>query len=272
MQALTFIKFGGSIITDKRTQESANLPVIQRLASEIATACAARPDQRILIGHGSGSFGHHYAARYGVHRGLGSSADWIGFALTARAARKLHGIVIDALLAAGIPALSLQPAAALSSAAGHISQWQTDSIAHALAHRLVPVIHGDVSFDSTQGSAIISTEALFTHLALQTEMQPARIILIGETAVYTADPFIDTSAQLIPLITAENIGQVLDYTGQSHGVDVTGGMRSKIELMWHLVDSLPGLEITLAGSAPGLLAHALLGEAADNLTRIRKAE
>lgn len=267
---LTFVKFGGSVITDKNGQEVANLPMIARLTSELGTARNACPNQKIVLGHGSGSFGHIYAARYGVHRGLPADADWIGFALTSRAARRLHGILIDALLAARIPAFSLQPSASLQSRGGLLTHWDTEAIAHALEHSLVPVIHGDVAFDTTQRSAIISTEALFAHLALHTPIKPSCIILVGETAVYTADPFIDPTAEPIPLITCANIDAVLNRAVGSRAVDVTGGMHSKIALMWQLVESLPGLEIYIIGAEAGLLARTLMGEATGKGTLIRK--
>jgi isopentenyl phosphate kinase len=266
---LTFIKLGGSTITHKSIQEAANLDVISRLAGELHAARAAQPEQRIILGHGSGSFGHHYAARYGVHQGLADDADWTGFALTAHAARRLNQILVDALLVARVPALALQPSASLQSAAGELTHWQTETISRALAHNLVPIIHGDVAFDSTQGSAIISTEALFAYLALQTELQPARIILVGETAVYTADPFMEPTAERIPLITSANIGQIVSQAAGSRAVDVTGGMQSKIAAMWKLVEALPHLEIHLIDSEAGLLTRALLGEAENDGTHIR---
>ncbi|MEI8166629.1 MAG: uridylate kinase, partial [Chloroflexales bacterium] len=58
----TFIKLGGSVITNKSGQEAPDLPLIARLAAEIAAARAARPTLAVVLGHGSGSFGHHYAA------------------------------------------------------------------------------------------------------------------------------------------------------------------------------------------------------------------
>jgi isopentenyl phosphate kinase len=254
---LTFVKFGGSIITDKRGQEAPDLAMISQLTREMSAARTSQAGHSFVLGHGSGSFGHVYAARYGIHRGLSANDDWMGFALTARAARRLHGIIIDALLAAGIPALSLQPSASLHSRAGELVHWHTDSLAHALHSRLVPVIHGDVAFDTEQGSAIISTEALFVQLALHTPLRPNRIVLVGETAVYTADPHRNPSARLIPLITDDNIETVLDYTGDSRAVDVTGGMRSKLALTWQLVQSLPGLEVFIIGPDPGLLMYVL---------------
>ncbi len=265
----TFVKLGGSVITDKAGREAADMPLIARLAAELAAALSTRPALRLILGHGSGSFGHHYAARYGVHRGLPPGSDYTGFALTAAAALRLNRIVVDALLEAGVPALSLQPSAALQAAGGQIASWATGTIAQALSRGLVPVIHGDVAFDADQGSAIISTEALLAYLALETELRPARVVLVGEDAVYSADPRTNPAAQRVPLITAANLDTVLHGAGGSHAVDVTGGMRSKLELMWRLVTAIPELEVRLIGPAPGNLAAVLRGEPLDIGTTIR---
>ncbi len=267
---IVFIKFGGSVITNKRGKETADLTMIGRLARELADAWQAQPEMRLIIGHGSGSFGHVYAARYGIHRGLNDQNDWMGFALTSRAVRRLHGIIIDALLASNIPALSLQPLSSLRSEAGEPVWWHIDSIQQALEHRLVPVIHGDVAFDSAQGSATISTEALFAYLAQQTPLQPRRIILVGETAVYTADPNTQPDAALIPLITQANITEVLNQAGDSHGVDVTGGMYSKVALMWQLINDVPELEVSIIDARPGLLTGALRGDTNAEGTWLRR--
>ncbi|WP_129628197.1 isopentenyl phosphate kinase [Candidatus Oscillochloris fontis] len=259
----TFIKLGGSVITDKTGREAADLPLITRLATEIAQARAANPALRLIISHGSGSFGHHYAAKYGVHRGLTPTDDWMGFALTAGAALRLNRIVVDALLEAGLPALQLQPSAALVSAAGQISAWDTRNLALALSYGLCPVIHGDVAFDTTQASAIISTEQLLVYLATASDLRPSRIILVGEDAVYTADPCIDLNAERIPRIDATNIAEVLDSAAGSHAIDVTGGMRSKLDLMWRLIQTVPGLQVRLIGPQPGVLAAAFADASLD---------
>lgn len=243
--------------------------VITRLAAELRDYRATHPDHGIIIGHGSGSFGHHYAARYHIHRGLAPTDNWLGFALTSGAALRLNRLVVDALLDAGVPALALQPSATLQCVGGSITAWHTEHIQHALHHRLVPVIHGDVAFDTVQGCAIVSTETLFTYLMQHSTLAPTRLILVGENAVYTADPRGDPNAQPIPLITRANIDNVLDCTGGSHAVDVTGGMRTKIELMWQLVQQSPGLEIVLVGAEPGEFASALAGKATTSGTRMR---
>lgn len=267
----TFVKLGGSVITRKAGREAAELDVIRRLAAEVAAARAAAPGRALLLSHGSGSFGHAYAAQYGVHRGVPAGGSYAGFAATAAAALRLNRIVVDALLEAGVPALALQPSASLLSRAGQIERWDTGAVGLALARGLVPVVHGDVAFDAAQGSAIISTEAMLAHLALATELRPGRIVLVGERAVFTADPHRDPAAERIPLITAANLEAVLAGAGGSHAADVTGGMRSKLELMWRLISAVPGLEVRLIGPEPGLLRAVLAGEPVDAGTTIRAA-
>lgn len=256
-----FVKLGGSVITDKTGQEAPDLALIRQLAAEIQAARAAQPDLTIILGHGSGSFGHPYAARYHIHQGLAPDEDWMGFALTSGAALRLNRIVVDALLATGVPALALQPSATLRSQNGRLATWDTRTIAQALERRLVPVVHGDVAFDERQGSAIISTEQLLLQLVRQPELCPERIILVGESGVYTADPRANPAAQRIPYIGRDNIADVLAGTGGSHGADVTGGMRGKIELLWSMIEAQPGLSGQLIGPSAGLLQRALQGQA-----------
>ena len=259
---LAFVKFGGSVITDKTGQEAPDLPLIRRLAAEVRAALDAAPvAYRLIIGHGSGSFGHSYARRYGIHTGMEPNADWMGFAQTAAAALRLNRIVVDELLAAGVPAIAFQPSATLRSRDGQLEAWDTATVVQALERRLVPIVHGDVAFDTTQGSAIISTEQLLEALGHNSALQPTRVVLVGEAGVYTADPRSNSAAQRIPRISAQNIDAVLRGAGGSHGADVTGGMRSKVELMWRLVQAIPGLQVQLIGPDPGLLAAALLGNA-----------
>jgi isopentenyl phosphate kinase len=274
MTQLTFIKFGGSAITDKHGQEAADISIIRQLASELHQARTDNPDQQYVIGHGSGSFGHYYAAKYHVHTGLQAGDDWMGYALTSGAASRLNRLVLDALLEAGVPAITVQPSAALQTASGEITHWHTETISHALAHGLVPVVHGDTAFDTVQGSSIVSTEMLLSYLALHTEHKPTKIIMVGESAVYTSDPHVEPDAQIIPLITSANIDTIL--TEQARGslaVDVTGGMQSKVQALWQLVEAIPGLEIHIIGVSldTNILYHTLSNDNETVGTRIRKA-
>ena len=127
-----------------------------------------------------------------------------------------------------------------------------------LRHGLVPLVYGDVALDEVRGCTIISTEQIFAHLA--DHLEPARIMLAGEVeGVCTADPLRDASAQLIPEISRQNFHQVEHMLAGSHGVDVTGGMLTKVRIMYTLVQERPELKVQLiSGRRAGLIKRALL--------------
>ena len=76
---LLFIKLGGSLITDKDQAESARADIIFTLLQEIRQQLQREPSLKILIGHGSGSFGHHAARKFGTRQGVSTPEDWQGF-------------------------------------------------------------------------------------------------------------------------------------------------------------------------------------------------
>ncbi|TLN00972.1 uridylate kinase, partial [bacterium] len=97
---LVFLKLGGSLITDKLTARTAHADVLARLAGEITAAISKKPGLRLVLGHGSGSFGHFAAKKHGTYDGVHSPAEWRGFAEVWKDARLLNQIVLEALLIA----------------------------------------------------------------------------------------------------------------------------------------------------------------------------
>ena len=76
---ITLLKLGGSLITDKSQAHTARPELIRRLAEEIRSAW--EPDRSpLIIGHGSGSFGHIPAKKYGTRGGVRTEEEWTGFA------------------------------------------------------------------------------------------------------------------------------------------------------------------------------------------------
>jgi len=254
MTDLIFLKLGGSLITDKHTPHTALPGVLARLAQEIAAALAAQPRLRLLVGHGSGSFGHVAARQYGTRGGVRTPAEWQGFAAVWREARALNHIVIETLAGAGLPVIALPPSAGVLAADGQVASWDLAPLRAALAAGLLPVINGDTIFDTIRGGTILSTEELFLHLAHQ--LHPRRILLAGiERGVWEDFP---TCTRLIETITPVSYAQIARSLGTSTAVDVTGGMLAKVRTMLHLAIAQPGLEIEIfSGQQPGLLTQAL---------------
>ena len=255
MAELVFLKLGGSLITDKRARETPRHEAIGRAASEIARALEAEPGLRLLMGHGSGSFGHHAAERYHVRQG--HLEDWWGYVETAAAAQRLNRLVTDALLAAGVPVVSVQPSASAWAHDGVLHSMAVEPIRTLLTRGAVPLVYGDVALDEVRGCTIVSTEQIMCYLAA--ELPPAHIIMAGEVdGVYTADPQRDPSAVRIPEISPRNYAQVEAMLSASYGVDVTGGMADKVRSLFSLVTRYPGLSARIiGGGAPGAIERAL---------------
>jgi isopentenyl phosphate kinase len=254
-----FVKLGGSLLTDKRQKEMPRQAVIQRLAQEMQRARIAQPDLRIVVGHGSGSFGHVYASTHGTRAGVVTAAQWQGFAQTADAAARLNRIVVAALLAADVPAWSIQPSVMLRCADGRVAVGPESTVAMALARGLLPVVHGDVALDTVRGGTIASTEEIFQ--VMDDALLPSRIILAGEVGgIYSADPLIDATATLIPSVSPASFAKIRSGLGGSHGVDVTGGMVAKVEQALSWIAKRPALRVLIcSGLEPDNLYHALIG-------------
>ena len=266
-----FVKLGGSVITDKQRPSTPRPDLIKRLASELKAALEVRPELRVVLGHGSGSFGHVVGARYNVRRGMADDENWWGYAATGAAAARLNRIVADTFLASGVPVLTIQPSASARCQGGRVVDMDVRPICEALRHRLVPLVHGDVAFDGEQGCTIVSTEQVFAYLAHY--VRPARIVMVGEVdGVYDDDPLVNPNALRIPRITPESFGDLESQLGSSHGVDVTGGMLAKVREMVDLVAQGYTERVHLvSGRHEGALTRVLVDAALEEGTLIESS-
>ena len=257
---LTFVKLGGSLITDKRVENSFRADAAQQVASEIQAALTANADLRLLIGHGSGSFGHVAAKQYGTMQGVHTSEQWRGFAHVATVAAELNHLMAKTLDAAGVPVWRMQPSASALAEDGVLVSMALEPIRRALDCGLVPLVYGDVSLDRVRGGTIVSTETIFFYLARH--LPVSRILLLGEVeGVY------DAAGQVIPEITPATLPEIESALGGSAGTDVTGGMETKVRDMIALVEAVPDLTIRImSGVQPGLLEATLLGQATPGTT------
>lgn len=271
MRELVFLKLGGSLITDKTKPYTVRQDKLGNLASQIARALQTRSDLFLVLGHGSGSFGHTAAKNYGTRDGTPPYSApfsskmgrgqwegyWRGFVEVWYQASTLNRYVLQALHEAGIPAMTFSPAASVWSEYGRVAKWDLSQIEYALEKGIVPVVHGDVIFDRTKGGTILSTEELFVHLAR--ELRPGRILLAGlEEGVWADFP---ARKHKVRTVTRESFDEIRQRTGKATGADVTGGMESKVRQMLELAEAIPGLTIQIfSGENPENLEKALLGE------------
>ena len=262
VRSLTFLKLGGSLITDKTRAYTPRRAVIDRLAQEVRLALNTDPRLCLLLGHGSGSYGHWAAEPYGTQEGVTTPAEWRGYAEVAAAAARLNRLVTDTFFGAGVSVVSLQPSASARCHDGTVTHLSLAPIHAALENGLVPLVYGDVAIDDVRGGTIASTEDLFVYLT--GAFNPTRILLMSQVP-----GVLDTRGRVIPSITPATYTQWREVLSGSDAVDVTGGMLDKVARMVELVQAHPRTHVRiLTGTEHGLLTRALLSDDLDTGTLI----
>lgn len=246
---ITLIKLGGSIITDKNTPYKARINTIRRLAQEIK-----KSESSIIVAHGSGSFAHTSAKKYGG--GKGYKSKW-GIAKVARDAMEINRIVMDILIDRGLPAVSLRPGSMIMADIGKTKKHCFEIVGEVLNQGLIPVVYGDVIWDKKWETTIYSGEKTLNEIGLYLKkkgFKTNKIIQVGKTnGVY------DDQGKTIPSINKKNWKQIKKFVFKNKKTDVTGGMEHKIENALEMADL--GIKTFLInGSIIGELSKALLGK------------
>lgn len=254
---IIFLKLGGSLITDKDTPYTPRIDKLNELALEIKTALDSNPGLLLILGHGSGSFGHTAAKKHGTRNGVQTNEQWRGFAEVKFQAAELTRHVIESLMNAGLPAISIHPSSSMVSDNRKVIHHNIVVLRKALDVHLLPVVHGDVAFDESLGGTILSTEDVFAFLAEQ--FSPTRILLAGIEAGVWAD--FPARTKLVKQIQLSDYEKMRAGIVGSASTDVTGGMKAKVEEMLELVRKNKGLSVQIfSAEEKGFLTRALNGE------------
>lgn len=264
MSTLQFLKLGGSLITEKDRPHTHRPHTLARLAAELRSAISQEPQMLVLLGHGSGSFGHVPAKKFATRQGVYTASQWRGFVEVWRQAGELNRLVMRALHEAGLSAIAFPPSAGITTEDGRIVSWNLFPVEASLKAGSLPVVFGDVVFDKSRGGTILSTEDLFAHLTAH--LKPARLLLAGiESGVWADYPHCN---ELVQEITPHNYCEISASIKGSESPDVTGGMLSKVESSLTLISKLPALEVQIfSGKEPGNLQRALSGERLGTIIR-----
>jgi isopentenyl phosphate kinase len=256
---IVLVKLGGSLVTEKAREGTARTPVIRRLAAEIAGSLDGAKGPRLVLGHGSGSFGHAAASRAGLTRGRIARKRTEGIAHVQRRAADLNRLIVAALEEAGARPFTLAPSSFLTTTGGKVAEVFTDPLFLALELGLLPVVYGDVVMDRTHGAAIVSTEEMFVAIsqeAARRRIRVARAIWLGET-----DGLTDARGRTVALLSARGAARAARSASGASGVDVTGGIALRLATVArlaragipsHLVDGRPrgAAAAAIAGRLP----------------------
>jgi len=220
MVRLYIVKIGGSLITKKHlTNPSLNKKNIKQLSSEIARAYSRNKFRLILI-NGAGSYGHVLAERYKLNEGLKNKNQIRALALTQALVNQLNANFCTALVKEGIPAFPIQASAIAVMKNKKIKSFNYLIISKILDLGLVPVLYGTPAYDEKLGCSILSGDYILSYLAKK---------MAADKAIFASDVdglYVDN--KLIRKLDRNQLRKLLGHISTSKNVDVTGGMKGKV--------------------------------------------
>ena len=204
------MKLGGSVITDKSKPFSYRPDVVSALAEEIASS-----DERAVVVHGGGSFGHTVAKQQGVSSEQ-AAQDAGAVSRTRAAMYELNGLVCRTLLEGKLYPYSFSPFDALLKAGkGPVSLW----LRNLMKNGLTPVTFGDVILTSS-GLKVLSGDTMVFELAR---------ILAPERCIFALDVdgvYESGTRVIIPELSPSKIRRMQLPLAE----DATGGMKLKLDV------------------------------------------
>ena len=236
------VKLGGSIVTLKHLGR----PAIRRAhASKIASVLKKQYDSKkhsLILIHGAVSFGHLHAHRHGLALGTKDQPQKTFRAVENQALdARLNAELTTLFVKAGLPVVGLPTRTIAKNNTGKLSSLDTQSIESALSVGAIPLLHGDMVFDTTWGLSVCSGDVLVPELAHRFSAESV-FFASDVDGIYTKDPHQYRDAILIQETTLEEISRGTIQMGKSHNIDVTGGLSKKFSL-FHKMPSLKEIHL-----------------------------
>jgi len=245
------VKLGGSVLSHKDGYREPNLPAIHAFA-RIVRSHWAELAGRLLLVIGGGSYGHGISLRYQLRD---SSLPWraADLPMTTLGMLEWRSIVAGVLREEGVPCFPFQTSSYLVCREGRPLHAALEPVKQALSMGLLPLLSGDLVFDTARKFVIFSSDAI-PELFVR-ELPVRRVVMATNVpGVLKGEP---GGGAVLARITRENRESALHAVRGSSPLDVSGGMRTKVEALLRLADA--GVEgVICDGRTPEVLLPAML--------------
>jgi len=231
------VKLGGSLITDKTNPYIFNRDIVENLVDQAKYFLDKFNKQyKLIIVHGSGSFGHTDAVLYNVKDGFEENP--FGACRTHYSAQTLNQLVTQSFIDKNISVISLNPSSFIFVDDDKINpNWQI--LDYMLSQQITPLFYGDIILDKKRGCQILSGEKIINLIVdylMSEDKIVSQIIHLGiENGVY------DANKNVISLIDSKNI-DTLQFE-HDYETDSTGGMEHKVMESYNLAKK--GIKISI---------------------------
>lgn len=234
MKKLIFVKLGGSLISDKTKINQARFDEISRLSMQIKDL---KEEYSLVIFTGAGGFGHPVAEKYKNNLKEGVKE-------IKRACKEINKIVVNSLKDLGLKAISVEPDKIAEFNDGKIISLTYDLIVQLLERDVIPVFHADLVNDKRSGILVLSMDKFLVDLAIYLSRNDKYVV---EKAIFvgTTSGVFDKKSKVIPTITKKNYSTIKGIFYKNKGIDVSGGMKYKVEQCLRLAEN--GIDSYITG-------------------------
>lgn len=221
------LKLGGSLLTDKNKPFSIRKNVVKSAVQQIIDA-----NEKLILIHGGGSFGHPLAKKYNLSKGIDASIQnqILGLTETHQSMNKFNSYLINQFLEKKYPALSIQASSIFIKDTQNISTQSINVIETALDLDILPILYGDIILDLKGSFSIISGDQIIVELCKKIKnYNISKIIFaIEKDGLFIRERDNDKlNIKLATELKFEDL-DVIEIADLESKIDVTGGIKGKI--------------------------------------------
>jgi isopentenyl phosphate kinase len=258
MDNLIILKLGGSSITNKKDNKfEMDYKILNQSAQEIKNALEEKPELKIILVCGVGPFGHTNVSNYNLNGKIETKEQEEGVEKTKQDCKYVGEETKKALEEQGINAKLILGTDICVQDERKVISFDLKGYEQALEKGIIPITTGTMVPDKSFKWSVMSGDQVIAQASKQ--LSPKKVLMGTDVdGIFTADPKKDLNAKLIEEITKENLEKVLEKCSGSSAVDVTGGMKGKLEKLASTLNGVPAEIFSLF--VEGNLEKGLLGK------------
>ncbi len=227
--SVILLKLGGGLLTDKNQPLSIREDVVKSAVKQIIDA-----NEKIILIHGGGSFGHPLAKKYSISNGINNTIpnQILGVAETHHAMVKFNSYLIEQFLEKNYPVLSFQTSSIFTKDSGVISTKALNVIEISLDLGIMPILYGDIILDRQGSFSIISGDQIILALCQNlNNYNISKVVFAMESdGLYIVDNDKSENSKLVIECYSNELDH-LNLADLGQKIDVTGGIKSKVNFI-----------------------------------------
>ena len=255
--SVILLKLGGGLLTDKNKPLSIREDIVKSAVKQIIDA-----NEKIILIHGGGSFGHPLAKKYSISNGIDKTIpnQILGLAETHHAMVKFNSYLIEQFLESNYPVLSIQTSSIFIEKSNKISLESIDVLETALNLKIMPVLYGDIILDKQGSFSIISGDQIILELCQNLNSYNIQKVVFAmeSDGLYIVDKDNSENCKSVTECYSNELDS-LNLADLGQKIDVTGGIKSKLNFIKTICKSKIPVQL-INGLTEGYIYKSLMNQ------------